>query len=197
MFAIIRVETSEEFDASFSARDLSFIEEGIAESEEMAVVNHDIVLVSHAGLGGDVHKILQGPIGVAAGRCVRIQVFQGGFEGFPVTSAVTIERLPKIAYTGCSIMHDSLHLLTVAEATASGMNVVFKQEIGDRVVALTREVRRFQARGWHGGLSRDRVRGHDGHKWGRRVESRQVKAEPAGEEQESGRHEGDGRANCG
>ena len=67
-FAVVRVATSEELNASFSVRDSVFIKEGIAESEEMAVVGYDILLVSHVRLGGDVHEVLQGPVGVAGGR---------------------------------------------------------------------------------------------------------------------------------
>src|ERR1700761_3471489 len=122
----------------------------------MAVKSHDIVLVSHAGAGGDIHEILKGPKVVARGRCVRVQAFQGRFEGFPITSTIAIESLPKVTHGTRDIIYDGLHFLTVAESAASGESVVFKQEIGDRVVSSIIEVGCFvRARVRHIGWSRD------------------------------------------
>lgn len=67
-FVVVWVETLEKLDASFFVRDSLFFKEGIAKSEEMAVVSHDTVFVSDAGLGGDVHEVLKDPFGVARGR---------------------------------------------------------------------------------------------------------------------------------
>jgi hypothetical protein len=62
------METSDELDISSCHRDVPFINEGFADSEETAVVGQDIVLILHVVLGGDVNEVLQDPRGVVLGR---------------------------------------------------------------------------------------------------------------------------------